>query len=88
MAPAVELSFGPVPTLGQRLTCKAPPGAYDLGNIAQDSVGLLDHLGIGRAHVVGMSRDDMIAQTMAARTPNRVDSLTSIFSTTGARSVG
>jgi len=56
--------------------------------MAQDSVALLDHLGIERAHVVGMSMGGMIAQTMAARTPNRVASLTSIFSTTGARSVG
>ncbi|WP_250149748.1 alpha/beta fold hydrolase [Mycolicibacter acidiphilus] len=61
---------------------------YDLGDMADDVVGLLDHLGIGRAHLVGMSMGGMIAQTVAARYPQRAWSLTSIFSTTGAVRVG
>lgn len=61
---------------------------YDLGDMADDSVALLDHLGIERAHLVGMSMGGMIAQTIAARYPNRAASLASIFSTTGSRRVG
>jgi pimeloyl-ACP methyl ester carboxylesterase len=56
--------------------------------MAADTVGLLDHLGIDRVHLVGMSMGGMIAQTVAARHPARVASLTSIFSTTGDRRVG
>ncbi|QSQ27152.1 alpha/beta fold hydrolase [Pyxidicoccus parkwayensis] len=62
--------------------------AYDLGDMATDTVGLLDHLGVASAHLVGMSMGGMIAQTLAARHPSRARTLTSIFSTTGARSVG
>lgn len=61
---------------------------YDLADLAADIVGLLDRLGIERAHLVGMSMGGMIAQTIAARQPERTASLTSIFSTTGARRVG
>ena len=50
--------------------------------------GLLDHLGIERAHVLGASMGGMIAQTMAIGRPERVLSLASIMSTTGERRVG
>jgi len=55
--------------------------SYRLEDMADDSVGLLDELGIGRAHVVGVSMGGMIAQTVAIRHPDRVASLTSIMST-------
>ncbi|WP_433590825.1 alpha/beta fold hydrolase [Nocardia sp. CA-145437] len=61
---------------------------YDLGDMATDTAGLLDILGWRSAHLVGMSMGGMIAQTVAARHPERVSSLTSIFSTTGAPRVG
>ena len=61
---------------------------YDLTDMAADAVGLLDHLGIERAHVVGASMGGMIAQTMAIEHPARVSSLTSVMSTTGEPSVG
>ena len=72
----------------RQLLARPRPGAYDLGDMAHDTIGLLDHLDIDRTHVVGMSMGGMIAQTLAARHPGRVLSLTSIFSTTGDRRVG
>lgn len=59
--------------------------AYTLADMAADGVGLLDHLGVARAHVVGASMGGMIAQHIAARHPDRVLSLTSIMSSTGNR---
>src|SRR4029079_2148109 len=50
-----------------------------------DGLGLLDALGIDRAHLVGASMGGMIAQTIAFRHPERVLSLASIMSSTGAR---
>jgi len=58
-----------------------PP--YTLDDMADDAVGLLDALGIRKAHICGMSMGGMIAQTMATRHPSRVLSLISIYSTTG-----
>jgi pimeloyl-ACP methyl ester carboxylesterase len=58
--------------------------AYTLTDMAADSVGVLDHLGIRRAHVVGASMGGMIAQTVAIRFPQRVLSLVSIMSNTGS----
>jgi pimeloyl-ACP methyl ester carboxylesterase len=63
-----------------------PP--YTLADLADDAFGLLDHLGLGSAHVVGVSMGGMIAQTMAIKEPDRVRSLVSIMSTTGRRTVG
>ena len=76
------------PSRVQQLLARPRPDAYDLGNMAEDTLGLLDALGIQRAHLVGMSMGGMIAQTLAARHPDRVATLTSIFSTTGHRRVG
>lgn len=61
---------------------------YAMADLADDAVGLLDHLGIDAAHVVGVSMGGMIAQTIAVEHPARVLSLTSIMSTTGGRRVG
>jgi pimeloyl-ACP methyl ester carboxylesterase len=57
---------------------------YTLDDMADDTVGLLDALGIDRAHICGASMGGMIAQTIAIRHPARIRSLTSIMSTTGA----
>ena len=61
---------------------------YSLSDMGDDGFGLLDHLGLESAHVVGVSMGGMIAQTMAIARPHRVRSLTSMMSTTGKRTVG
>lgn len=58
---------------------------YRLSDMADDAIGLLDALGIARAHIVGASMGGMIAQHIAARHAERTLSLTSIMSTTGNR---
>jgi pimeloyl-ACP methyl ester carboxylesterase len=74
-----------VPTVKQLLLRDKRAARYTLEHMAADGIGLLDHLGIERAHVVGVSMGGMIAQTMAARFPDRVLSLASIISNTGSR---
>ena len=61
---------------------------YGLEDLARDAFGLLDHLGLDSAHVVGVSMGGMIVQTMAIQNQARVRSLVSIMSTTGRRTVG
>jgi pimeloyl-ACP methyl ester carboxylesterase len=79
------LDAHPAPTVGQLVRRDKRAAAYTLAEMAADGVGLLDHLGIDRAHLVGVSMGGMIAQTIAARRPERVLSLTSIMSSTGSR---
>jgi pimeloyl-ACP methyl ester carboxylesterase len=59
--------------------------AYSVADMAKDGIGLLDALGIDKAHVVGASMGGMIVQHMAASHPHKVMSLTSIMSTSGKR---
>ena len=58
---------------------------YTLADMAADSVGVLDALGIPQAHVCGASMGGMIAQQMAVRHPDRVKSLTLMMTSSGAR---
>ncbi len=58
------------------------PAAYTLYDMAADTIGLLDHLGITKAHVAGASMGGMIAQIVAGKYPERVQSLAVIFSST------
>lgn len=87
--------------LSTKLAQHAPPGArallataflgrplvtpYKLDALAADAIGVLDHLGIRQAHIVGASMGGMIAQLVAATYPERVLSLTSIMSTSGRK---
>lgn len=67
--------------LGMRL--KVP---YNLQDMADDTISLMDYLGIGAAHIVGASMGGMIAQLVAAMFPERSLSLTSMMSSSGAPS--
>jgi pimeloyl-ACP methyl ester carboxylesterase len=64
------------------LPVRAP---YRLHDMAADVLGLLDALHIERAHVVGVSMGGMVAQRLALAAPQRVRSLTSVMSSSGAR---
>jgi pimeloyl-ACP methyl ester carboxylesterase len=64
------------------------PPEYSLEDMASDAAGLLQELGVDRAHVVGVSMGGMIAQLLAIRHPELVRSLVSMMSTTGSRKVG
>jgi pimeloyl-ACP methyl ester carboxylesterase len=82
---STRLDGHPPPTPLELVTRRIRRPAYTLEDMADDAAGLLDALGVDRAHVVGASMGGMIAQTLAGRHPERVLSLTSIMSTTGSR---
>ena len=65
-----------------------PAVPYTLSHMAGDAVGVLDGLGIAKAHVMGASMGGMIAQTVAIEHPHRVLSLTSVMSQPGEPEVG
>lgn len=75
----------PAPSRGRLLTRRFSNRQYDLGDMAEDTNELLRELGLSPAHVVGASMGGMIAQTLAARQPESVRSLTSIMASTGSR---
>lgn len=58
---------------------------YSLSDMAADAVGLLEALGVDRAHVVGRSMGGMIAQLVAVKDSALTKSLVSIMSTSGRR---
>jgi pimeloyl-ACP methyl ester carboxylesterase len=78
----------PVPDLAALLGGDLSQAPYGLPDMADDIAGLLDALGISRAHVVGASMGGMIAQQFAINHPARLLSLCSIMSTTGDPTVG
>ncbi|MBM6404148.1 alpha/beta fold hydrolase [Phycicoccus sp. CSK15P-2] len=83
---------GPAPSRSTVLKAfvhrRAAESEYLISDMADDAAGVLDTLGIDRAHVVGASMGGMIAQQLAISRPERVLSLTSIMSTTGDRRYG
>ncbi|MEJ6555057.1 alpha/beta hydrolase [Microbacterium esteraromaticum] len=78
----------PPPAVWRQVIARPRPDGYTLADMAGDVTDLLDHLGIDRVHLVGRSMGGMIAQTVAASEPERVLTLTSLYSTTGARKIG
>jgi len=83
-----RLHHAGIPSAWQLLRRDVRAAAYTLADMAGDGMGLLDHLGVDRAHVVGASMGGMIAQTMAVEHRRRVLSLVSIMSNTGSRRTG
>jgi pimeloyl-ACP methyl ester carboxylesterase len=70
---------------GEVMAGRRPHVPYTLDDMADDTVGLMDALGVKRAHIVGASMGGMIAQLVAINHPDRTKSLVSIMSTTGRR---
>ncbi len=73
-----------VPSRGAMISGTGRP-AYLLSDLASDTVGLMDEIGVERAHIAGVSMGGMISQEIAIRHPNRLFSMASIMSTTGSR---
>jgi pimeloyl-ACP methyl ester carboxylesterase len=79
---------GRPPTVRELLVRSKKPARYRLSDMADDAAGLLRELDRAPAHVIGASMGGMIAQTLAARHPELVLSLTSIMSNTGSLLTG
>jgi pimeloyl-ACP methyl ester carboxylesterase len=79
---------GRPPTVRELLMRSKKPARYRLSDMADDAAGLLRELDLAPAHVIGASMGGMIAQTLAARHPELVLSLTSIMSNTGSLVTG
>ena len=81
-------SWGPadIPAaMAAAFTGKPITAPYTLTDMARDGLGLMDALGIAKAHVLGLSMGGMIVQLMAGWHPARVTSLTVVMSTSGRR---
>ncbi|WP_263080884.1 alpha/beta hydrolase [Endozoicomonas sp. Mp262] len=61
--------------------------AYSLKDMAADAIGIMDHLAIDQAHIIGASMGGMISQRLAIHYPDRVKSLTPIMTMTGDRDI-
>jgi len=83
---STKLDARGTPNLAAILAGTAEP-PYSLDDMAADTVGVLDTLGVRAAHVVGASMGGMIAQLVAIHHPARVLSLTTMMSTVGGRNV-
>jgi pimeloyl-ACP methyl ester carboxylesterase len=85
---STKIEGGPEPEMAKAMAGDHSSASYTLSDMADDAVGLLDSLGIAKAHIVGASMGGMIVQAIAIGHPGRVLSMTSIMSTTGNREVG
>jgi pimeloyl-ACP methyl ester carboxylesterase len=85
---STKIEAGGRPKLTDTIVGRRSSAPYLLADMAADTIGLMDHLGIDSAHVVGASMGGMIAQTLAIHHPARLRSMVSMMSTTGQRWVG
>jgi len=85
---STKIESAGLPNRLDMLSGRRSTAPYLLSDMARDTVGLMDHLGIESAHLVGASMGGMIVQAMAIEHPRRVRSLVSMMSTTGSRLVG
>lgn len=85
---STHIANAPPPDLPAVLAGDLSSASYTLNDMAADTVGLMDALGISTAHIVGASMGGQIAQIIATEFPHRVRSLVSMMSTTGNKSVG
>lgn len=75
----------PMPLLARTIVGLPVTAPYSLSDMANDVVGLLDHLGWKSAHLVGTSLGGMVVQHTALEHPDRVRSITTIMTTPGGR---
>lgn len=80
--------FAGIPNFAAAMLGDTSTAVYTLSDMAADTAGLLDALGIASAHIVGASLGGFVAQTLAIEHRARLRTLTSIMSSTGARDVG
>jgi len=85
---STKIESAGVPSRVDMVVGRRSTAPYLLRDMAADTTGLMDHLGIESAHLVGASMGGMIAQTLAIERPDRVRSLVSMMSTTGSRRHG
>ncbi len=85
---STKIESAGAPKLIDTIVGRRATAPYLLRDMAADTIGLMDHLEIDSAHLVGVSMGGMIAQTTAIDHPERVRSLVSMLSTTGSRWVG
>ncbi len=83
-----HLAGGPLRYPSARTAGAAQAAPYTLADMAADTAGVIENLGLDSAHLVGISLGGMIAQILAIERPERVRSLTSIMSMTGDGRVG
>jgi pimeloyl-ACP methyl ester carboxylesterase len=85
---STKLDAAGVPSRLDMMSGRRATAPYLLRDMAKDTIGLMDHLGVSSAHLVGASMGGMIVQTAAIEHSERVRSLVSIMSTTGSRWTG
>jgi pimeloyl-ACP methyl ester carboxylesterase len=85
---STKIDSAGVPSRIDMLAGRRATAPYLLRDMARDTVGLMDHLEIDSAHLVGASMGGMIVQTAAIEYPERVRSIVSIMATTGSRWTG
>jgi pimeloyl-ACP methyl ester carboxylesterase len=85
---STRITSAGVPSRIDMMAGRRATAPYFLRDMAADTIGLMDHLGIESAHVVGASMGGMIVQSLAIEYAERVRSMVSIMSTTGSRWTG